>query len=310
MAAQTATATPSAPDFRPHLVPGASPFVNLRPTPARATSLSPTLASKLSAFAAGSGTGRWPHLPRAAMATRLTELTGHPDRIDQAGLNACGPAAAHHLFCTRFPERFADFAIALYDAGVAPFGTLTVKGDGLFAKDPAAMAWSPSTPPQLLDWMVLSATLRSAGTLLQFGGEPSDSASGISLPSEVTDWLRDGIGYTTVSNEANHFMKKGTAHLLALRPTASRHVVCLINVTNIQRAQSRGLGAVGEIIDGISGAVQAEFPNHWVVLEKDAVSSGGRIQATTWTWGRSGYVFDAPVSVWEDSYYGAIIADV
>ena len=310
MANTSVSPVPSAAGFRPHLTPGANPFVSLRPTPQRAMSLSGTLASTLATFAAGSGNGAWPHLARAAVATRLTELTSRPDRLDQAGLNACGPAAAHHLFCKRFPERFADFCTELYEAGATSFGSLRVTGDGLFSKNPAAMPWAPSAPPQLLDWMVLSATLRSAGTLLNFGGEPSDSASGISLPSEVTDWLSKGIGYSSVNNDANHFLTKGTAHLLALRPTAGRHIVVLLNVTEIQRAAARGLGAVGEIIDGISGAVQSQFPNHWIVLERDAVSSGGRIQVTAWTWGRSGYLFDAPTTVWESAYYGAIVADV
>jgi len=316
-------AAPSAPvhPFRPHYAAGAPPFSGLRPTPTRASSLSDPITGPLNDFAARTGNGAWPNLPRTAVATRLTELARDPWRLDQAGLNACGPAAALYLFGKRQPERFVNFAIELYENGQAPFGSMTVSGSGLFSKDPSAMNWSGNAPA-LCDWMLLSSTLRSAGDILRFSGEPSDAASGITLPGEMEDWLRDGLGYRSVSNDANKFFTKGLDHLKGLTIRDNRDAVMLINVTRLRDGgtvtapRTRSQGA-------LVGAVQGLFPDHWMVLERPVVESGPAnpggltdellntfCEATCWTWGQSGYKFKAPNGVWAGAYYGAITCEV
>jgi hypothetical protein len=292
--------------FVPDVDAGVSPFIALAPTPARASSLGDDVESKLTAFANGSGNGAWPHLARADVSARLVELAHDATKLDQAGLNACGPAAALYLFAKRRPDEFVDFCIGLYQDGHANFGHVAVTGDGLFAKDPSTMAW-PGSTPKLLDWMILSSTLRCEGAtaLTRFGGEPSDSLSGITLPSELERWLRDGVRHQSVSNEANTFFTKGLDHLRRLAPTEGVDVVVLINVDVVQRSSGEQ-----SVFKAIGNAVMNECPNHWFVLERPVVDDGTTITATAWTWGRSGFPFRGTRDNWDSGYYGAIIATV
>jgi hypothetical protein len=289
--------------FSPHVAAGPSPFAQLAPTPARASSLGAGLDGKLSSFAAGTGNGSWPHLPRAAVAARLTELVGDPSKVDQDGLNACGPAAALHLFAKRHPERFADFVIALYEKGKAPFGSIDVSGSGLLTKNPASMAWD-GPPPNPLDWMTMSSLLRTEGDVVRFSGEPSDEFSGITLPGEMERWLKSGIGYSDVDNEANKFFNKDLDHLRRLSP-GDRDILVLANVDIIEGGAKKSKKSKGTSI-GAKGA--RLFPNHYFVLEQPVSDDGTKIKAVAWTWGRSGYVFEASHSAWEDGYFGALLA--
>lgn len=238
----TTIGAPSPPaGFHPQATAGFPPFAALEPTPSRASSLGVRLAGLLSGFAARTGNGSWPNLPRTVVSTRLVAVTSDVSKLNQAGLNACGPAAALYLLGGRDIDRFADLAIQLYESARASFGSLSVSGDGLTSKDPASMKWSSGSAPELLDWMLLSSTMRSMGTVIKFGGGPSDSASGISLPGEMEKWLRDGIGYATgVSNEANKFFTKSLSHLRGLTPGSGTDVVLLINVDGLHVAPPSG----------------------------------------------------------------------
>jgi hypothetical protein len=288
--------------FAPHVDAGVSPFTALTPTPARSFSLSGTINTEIATFAAASGNGAWPHLPRAQVAARLTELVANPTRVNQAGLNACGSAVMTYLFAKRQPERFARFAMLLYEHGEAVFGSIPVKGGPLKDKNPAKMAWPAGQVPQMLDWLLLSAFLRTNG---DFGGEPSDDISAITLPGELEDWLKRGIGYASVTNEANKFWNKDLDHLRRLTPANDLDIVVLINVGVIE-GRSKSKGVAGAISEG----VQRKFPNHYFALEAPVADNGREIAATAWTWGQSGYVFIGARGGWEDGYYGAIKAKV
>jgi hypothetical protein len=292
----------------PHVDAGASPFAALAPTPVRASSLGGTLDADLAAVAGRSGNGKWPNLPRAIVANRLTELVRDPTKINQAGLNACGSATAMYLWAKRNLDLFARFAMDLYDNGSAQFGSVRVTSAGLGHKDPSKMSWGGNMPP-LCDWMLLSAVLRTNGTLLSFGGEPDDAASGITLPGELEDWLKQGVRYSSVSNEANKFFNKDLDHLKKLNPTANEDVIVLINA-DVVKAQPRSAGVLGRAWDAVTGKVLEQFPNHWFVLEKPVEVVGGQIKATGWTWGASGNVFAGSADAWDDGYYGAIKAKV
>jgi hypothetical protein len=215
-----------------------------------------------------------------------------------------------HLFAKREPDRFARFAMILYERGEAVFGAIPVKGDDLKGKDPAGMAWPSGQVPEALDWMLLSAVLRSAGDLLHFGGEPSDDASGITMPGELEDWLERGIGYSSVTNEANKFFNKDLDHLRRLAPTSTLDIVVLINVGVVEGSSSSKKSKSKGVFGGISDGIQRKFPNHYFELEQPVVDNGTEIAATGWTWGMSGYMFKGTHSGWDDGYYGALKARV
>jgi len=291
-------------EFVPDYPAGASPFTGLLPTPPRTSSLGSTASAALDAFATETGTGTWPKLPRNRVALRLTQLVRDPSLLNQAGLNACGPAAALYLFARRWPDQFISFVVDLYDKGEAGLGSVKVKGDGLFDKDPLTLGWATGSEPELLDWMILSAVLRSEGGLARFSGLPTDSVSGITWPKDMVTWLK-GAGYATVTDNTNLFWTKGLDDLRGLTPGPQRDVVVLVNVDLVLSAAS----ATQTFVKHVASSALRSLPNHWFVLQQPITEAGGRIKATAYTWGHGDYVFDASLDAWKSAYYGAVSAE-
>ena len=101
-----------------------------------------------------------------------------------------------YLLGKRYTERLVDFATTLYDSGAAKFGSVDVSGEGLYDKDPRKMSWGGATyQPDACDWMLLSALLRSLGGVATFDGEPSDSISAITFPSDFETWMKLDMQY-------------------------------------------------------------------------------------------------------------------
>jgi hypothetical protein len=241
----------------------------------------------------------------------LTQLAKNPELLNQAGLNGCGPAAALYLFGKRHTERLIDFAIALYDSGATKFGSIDVSGEGLFGKDPANMAWGGAFyQPDICDWMLITCLLRSLGGVAMFEGEPSDSVSAITFPGDFENWMKSGIGYSSVNNEANKFLTKSLDHLRGLRPAADKDIVILINVTNIDAGSKKhGKGKSVRALN-TGRKIQANFPNHYFVLTDPVTEANDKIKAIGWTWGQLGYTLEASTDTWDDSYYGAFTCTV
>jgi hypothetical protein len=314
------SAAPAAPRaFEPHYPAGASPFAALRPTPARASSFSNGLGEKLTAFASRAGNGRWPNLPRAGVAARLQALARQPHLVYQDGINACGPAIATYLFAKHQTAKFVDYAISLYDNGQGSFGSITVKGDGLFDLKP--LEWRSELGANaageirsglqlnewLLDWMLLAALRRSEdrahNAVVKFEGRPDDGASGITWPGEMERWLRDGVGFARVTEETSVVRNKSLDHVRGLRPSASRIVVLLINVTVLEGGKKKSKSK------GIGDSVQRAFPNHYCELEQAIASDTSPV--LVWTWGETGYPLPAlsEKEKWEEGYFGAFTCE-
>ena len=178
------------------------------------------------------------------------------------------------------------------------------------------MNWA-GNQPALADWMYMSCLRRSKDVLISFDGEPDNDLSAITLPGDMEDWLQNGLGYSSVSNEANKIQRKDLNHLKSLQPAPNKHIVLLINVSNIEGNLTKKGGknaakgkSLSMAMGGFSGKLLSGFPNHYVVLEQPVQVIGGDIKATVWTWGTSGYVLQASEKVWSDNYYGALICKV
>jgi hypothetical protein len=313
-----AAAVPVARVFEPHYAAGASPFAGLRPTPPRASSFTGTIAAKLNAFAARTGNGAWPNLPRSGIAARLQTLARLPQQVYQDGINACGPALAMYLYAKHKTEQFVELAINLYDNGQGQFGSIAVSGQALTGLDPlswrtdlgvsAAGEIRSGLPVNewLLDWMLLASLRRSEdrahNATFPFEGRPDDGVSGITFPSEMERWLRDGVGFARVSHDTSVTSNKGLDQLRALRPSANRIIVLLINVTVIEGGKkSKG--------SGIGSRIQRLFPDHYCELEQAITRDSDPV--IVWTWGQSGYALP-PLSdgdKWEDGFFGAFTCE-
>jgi hypothetical protein len=222
------------------------------------------------------------------------------------------------LFAKHQTEKFVDLAIGLYDTGQGQFGSIALSGQGLTGLKP--LEWRSELGVNsageirsglqvnewLLDWMLLASLRRSEdrahNATFAFDGHPDDGVSGITWPDEMERWLRDGVGFRRVSHDTSVVSNKSLDTLRALRPSAGRIIVLLINVTVIEggkKSKSKGIGA----------RVQRMFPDHYCELEQAITRDADPV--LVWTWGQSGYTLP-PLSdgdKWEEGFFGAFTCD-
>jgi hypothetical protein len=226
---------------------------------------------------------------------------------------------AIYLLARDSPDRLLDLATALYDKGSGPFGSITVKGDGLFGHNP--LTWSDLSVDAsgkidgrvpkgewLADWMLLASLRRSedsaSNATFEFDGKPDDGVSGITWPAEMQKWLSKGLGYRKVSDETNLVFNKDLDHLTRLSPDASRAVVLFLNVDVLSGSGKKSKKSKGSG----RGSVLEAFPNHYAPLLKPAKDDGSQVEV--WSWGQ---IVQLPAlkerSRWEEGYFGALVAE-
>jgi N-acetylmuramoyl-L-alanine amidase len=268
------------------------PYAHAATTPAEAAA---------DAFAARTTGSVWHgSLTRAAVASRLRHLVGHPDACDQGALNLCGPAAFFHLWLQRDPVSVVAYAQSLFETGRGPIGTLTIEpGGDLKGQDYGALAsaHAPFTPPA--DWMMLSALRDWENDFADFEGTPSEDVAGITTPAEIKKWM-DATGiWRSVDDEGNWVFTKGLAHALALRPGGSTDIIVLINANIISSATG---GRKKSILDS--------FPNHFIQLLSPITRSGSDVTFTYWTWGNAPATVTLNATTFDNNYYGSITGHI
>ncbi len=306
--------------YMPHHGPGDDPFGGLAealPPAARASGLSSTVAQKITAFAAETGNGAWPNLPRADVANRLAMLQKTPDNIRQYRLNACGPAAAMHLFATRDFAGFTDLVIGLYNTGSGAFGSLAVKSSGLEALDPMAFATDPFPNTLLLDWMLLASLRKTSND--DFDGTPEEAWDAITWPSEMVDWLKSGVGFASVEDQTTttFILNESVDHLKALKVTPDIQPVLFINVSLLlgkmgkkgklsAKKLSNSYTASQGIFEQIGGKGTSMVADHWVPLLEPITDASREVKV--WSWGGTKMLPPADDPIWGEAYFGAVVA--
>jgi hypothetical protein len=267
--------------------------------------------AQIAALRTGTGTSPW-KIDREALADRLEELLDDPGRVEQDGLNLCGPAALLRVWLTEDPLAVARFATTLYEHGEARLGGLRVKPgpDSLIQHDYAtlkALVEAAATPPArfcpVAEWMVMGALRDSENATVGFEGLPDEllaGPSGLTTPGEIEVWLEATGLYDEIREEANIFFTKGLAHAKGLRPGA-RDVLLLVNAHMLRNVQGALPAKPGDFL------VNA-FPNHWVVLTTPITeASDGLVEFTCWSWGLHLHV-SVTRKTFEANYFGALTA--
>jgi hypothetical protein len=227
-------------------------------------------------------------------------LVACPGLLDQAGLNACGPASAFYIWGQRDPAGFAQLAIDLFERGTGSFGSISVTaGSDLRTHGPSTYNWGTLPVPEEADWLLLSSLRDSENRVVDFEGGPGDTASGITMPGEIEDWLRAGVACSSVTEDTNLLTTKSLTHAQGLNAhlSAGKAIVLLISAEMI----------VGDL-PGFVGWLQGLLPNHYVVLNSPIETIGGRVQFTCYTWGNPSHKIDVTEEDFEDNYYGSVIA--
>lgn len=237
----------------------------------------------------------FPKLSKAQIISGLRSRIDNPTQINQAGLNACGPASLVYGLASKNPDAYATLTIKLFKYGSAAEGTYVVKpGDDLKAKGPDDYEWKGNKPSQV-DWMLLSSMRDTENSVSDFEGGPDEDASAITTPSEMVKWLRKVMGYRTIDDQTNLVFTKGIDHAATVNTKRGEgnYIPLLINANMITTKKDKGPMAL--------------VPNHWIVLTSDINVGDDKVTFTAYTWGQNRSV-ECSKKDFADNYYGAIFA--
>jgi hypothetical protein len=317
---KTGKQRPAARPFAPHVGPGEDPFGGLAEAmPARplGMGLSSTVAQKITAFAAEKGNGAWPNLSRSDIANRLAMLQKTPANVRQYKLNACGPAAAMYVLATRDFGAFADLVIDLYNTGSGAFGTLTVKSSGLEKLDPMAFPTDAFPNTLLLDWMLLASLRKTSND--DFDGTPEAAWDAITWPSDMVSWLKSGVGFAKVEDQTTDYFifNESVDDLKALKMSSDVQPILFVNVSLLlDKGGKKGKRSAKKMSkshmaqQGIFGKIGEKgtslFPNHWAPLLEPITDVTKPVKV--WSWGGTEMLPPANDAIWEEAYFGAVVA--
>jgi hypothetical protein len=250
----------------------------------------------------------FPKLRKEDIVNGLRARVAVPSIINQAGLNACGPAAAAYIFASTDIVGYTKMAIDLYKYGEASSGSYTVEaGSDLRSHGPDDYTnWGTAGKPEPIDWMVLSSMRDSENWWFDFEGGPSETFSAITMPGEMDEWLEDFIGFKDVVDDTNLVFTKSVDHLMKVNSeySSGKFVILFINANMIAGATKK---AAKKAAKGITERVIAGSPDHYVVLRSNVTVTENSVSMEIWTWG--GRITISPTKeIFESNYYGAIFA--
>jgi hypothetical protein len=138
-----------------------------------------TATALVDAFATASGTGVWPGLSRATLASELKTRLGAPDSVDQSHTPFCGAASFTRALIIDKPDAYAQAAIDLFNAGEATIGNLKSKPGDTVRRS------VPQKGTNQADWIMLARIRDSGNVVLSAGGFLGGSAAGVTVPGTL-----------------------------------------------------------------------------------------------------------------------------
>lgn len=222
----------------------------------------------------------------------LIQRINNPRSIDQADLNACGPAIAALMLAQYDPVQFANFIIDMYTTGTAKLGSQEIDPwDGLHKRAPGDSKCGGKAS-NVVDFLIL-ASLRSDLSPPWDQFEDSNSTlSGITLPSTIKSWLDSAGCVGNIENDTSLF-PQGFDHFqntAVPRHNAGERVVMLINSTmlyvGVGYANSKSQGKKWRKKNlGINSKITGTYPNHYIVYEGNMVINGDDMEFNVWSGG-------------------------
>jgi hypothetical protein len=234
-------------------------------------------------FAAKSGNGAFPNIPRDKVAAGLLQRIASPQSVDQGQASLCGPASLAFSILSNLPAMWVDYVTSIYDRGATKLGKLLVKpSDGCRN----ARLGTKIAP---VDWVGL-ASLRDSENAMFSYDNPDAEFSGITMPGGLEEWF-EKTGFKSVSNETNVWFTKGVGNL---KEAASKldhgHSVCLFIWAEVINGHSPGLISI---------------PNHWVVMTRRPQFSSNSVSFEIFTWGGRRTI-NMQLKKFLDAYYGYV----
>lgn len=251
-------------------------------------------------------------IDRAATLARLRELVRAPEKLDQRGLNACGPAVFFRIWLARDPLACARFACALLRDGSASIGARKVApswkilGQRYALLRQATDAAHPNSTPEPADWMLLTGLRDSENIVLDYAGEPftiADRMAGATLPSTLVGWLEATGLYRSISNETNLVASGDRKRLSGLLPTSGTDIALFIAakaIYDLEPKQPKRAAPKGDFF---------AFPDHYVLMRSPIVQwdDPDWIEIDCWSWGRTFSGWQS-AAVFVTNYFGTVVA--
>ncbi len=236
------------------------------------------------------------NVTRSDIVDGLTTLVNNPNGLKQGKLNVCGPSSVLRSVLHRDPKFIVNFVTDLVEKGKANFGPRVVDPSSDLKEQEYKQAWIIDAAT----WVAASSLRDDENWWFDYEGTPEENASAITLPGEIKDWLNETGLYSSVEDEVNLALNKDVSHALSLDIDDSIDNILLINANLLDSS------ADSSILD----FVQDAFPSHYVVLTSKVISSSGNVSFDVWTYGNNEVSINVPISIFEDNYYGAVIAKV
>jgi hypothetical protein len=251
--------------------------------PAQAGSPRVRAENRLRAFTEETIPGAFTVINKKELVAGLGQRIKNPALVGAPDQALCGPLAILYLLAKNNPERYVEFAQALYRDGEYRManGKLIKPGKHLYT-GPVPKGVSPA------DWM-MAASMRDAANLL-FAFDPDDRFAGITLPGEMGAWLEGLLGCAQIEVNTSFVYGEMEALQAAADAVNSGNVAVLVIDTSVLPGQP---------------ADSLHLPDHWVVLL--AMSAAGeRNQFKIWSWARE-YDVDLNRDDFKHCMWGAVI---
>jgi hypothetical protein len=231
-------------------------------------------ASKLQSFERSTAVSKWKGIPKSEVALQVKQRMASPHLVDQSSKPLCGPSAILYWLIRLYPGKYVDAMRSLVESG----GMRLASGANVAASAALLGASDKRGRIPAADW-IITAVMRDAGNAL-FKMNPADRGTllniqGITFPWEITGWMREVLGFKTVTSE--------------YCITTS----CVAALVRGAAAVARGGAAVLMIHTALMSTDPAKLPSvqvpeHWVGLASSSVvvdPKTGHINFDIFTWG-------------------------
>ncbi|MBN2352860.1 MAG: hypothetical protein JXD23_09865 [Spirochaetales bacterium] len=206
-----------------------------------------------------------------------------PALISPSGESLCGPSAVLYLLVKNDPERYVELARDLYSDGQYRMDDgKTMKLGRRLRTGAEPKGISPA------DWM-LAASLRDASNLAS-DFDPGDRLSGITLPGEIGERMKDLLGCGRIEVDTIFLYGEKKELEAARDAVASGNVAVLL--VNTGYLPGRKTGSVN-------------LADHWIVL-LSVSASVNRTIFKIWSWGKE-YDLNMSVEEFKHFMWGTVI---
>lgn len=236
--------------------------------------------------------GWFTKVKRKDVADGLRDRVEHPEMINTAHVNLCGPGALAYALCRDNPRGYATFATTLYDKGRADLGSLNVSPSvNLRVSNP------PADKVNAADWIVLAGIRDSENFITDFSTADA-GFGGITLPGALKDWFVS-CGYSDVIEECSVVFTKDEAHARRANLLLSQgyRIALFINAQMLEPDSMNDWSSIA---------------THWVMLNDPFTITNNTVKFTCFTWGDGNRSVPQTGTLtldgFENNYYGFVAA--